>query len=251
MKITKREILASISIIAVMLTVGFLISSVINNNLHDEYQEYDTAIQIDNDSELFQYGINTSVGNAFVSGKLKAIDPVSYDDINGEYAEITKVTEKYTMHTRLVTHTRTNSEGKTETYTTTEVYYSWDEIKRESFHCSKISFLDIEFLYGVISFPPKKEIDTIYEDNSVFESVGDIRNVFYGSPAECEGTVYAQLSNNTIKNAEFFNDKSIEETIKMLESKAVLIAFWILWVVFIGLAVFGFCYLDNWWLEKN
>ena len=61
--------------------------------------------------------MRTDIGNAFVYGELKAVDTVSYDEIEGDFSYIKKVKEKYTKHTRIVTKTRTNSKGETETYT--------------------------------------------------------------------------------------------------------------------------------------
>lgn len=243
-QITKREILASISIIAIMLLLGFFISNLISNALLDKYQEYDTAVQIDNDSELFKYGMNTNIGNAFVYGNLNVLDPVSYPEIKGKYGSITKRKEKYTRHTRTVTHTRTNSKGKTETYTTTEVYYSWDSAGSESIHCNKISFLDVEFKYGKIPLDGESYLDTIYESSNV-------RYIYYGSPVNCKGTLYAVLGDKTISKVQFYHNSNIEDTMKLLESKWQLIIFWIFWIILIGAAVFGFYYIDNNWLESN
>lgn len=120
--VTKREILFSIVIIAVMLVFGFMISNGINNSLLGKYQEYNTALQIDNNKDVFQHGMKTNIGNAFVYGELKAIDTVTFNEIGGSYSYIEKVKEKYTMHTRTVTKTRTNSKGETETYTEIDKY---------------------------------------------------------------------------------------------------------------------------------
>ena len=98
-EITKREILASISIIAMMLLIGFVISGRISNYILDRNEKYNKAIKIES-SELFEYGMRTDVGYAFVYGDLKAVDTVSYPEINGEYMYIEKIEEHYNMHTR-------------------------------------------------------------------------------------------------------------------------------------------------------
>ena len=125
MEITKREVFASIAIVAVMFVLGFVIGDKIQDRQNDVNAEYQKAVQIENNTELFQYGMSTNVGNAFVYGDLKAIDTVSFEEIGGEYLYVEKVEEHYNRHTRTVTKTRTVN-GKTQTYTTTEVYYSWD-----------------------------------------------------------------------------------------------------------------------------
>lgn len=88
-EITKREILASISIIAVMILFGILISSKISEHQMDENEIYNKAVKIES-QEMFQYGMDTNVGNAFVYGDLKAVDTVTYPEIGGEYMYVEK-----------------------------------------------------------------------------------------------------------------------------------------------------------------
>ena len=84
MEVTKREIIISIAIAAVMLTIGFFIYGKITDDQNDKNAEYQKAVHIE-DSELFQYGMDTNVGNAFVYGDLRAVDVVTFDEIGGEY----------------------------------------------------------------------------------------------------------------------------------------------------------------------
>ena len=226
-----------------MLLIGVVIHGNINDSLMLEYQKYNTALQIENDSNLFAYGMKTNVGNAFIYGKLKAIDTVTYPEIDGEYSYVKKVKEKYTQHTRTVTKTRTVN-GKTQTYTTTETYWTWDEVDSWDKHSTKISFLDIEFDYGMINFPSAYHITTQKESNK-------IRYQYYGSSAECDGTLYAILGDNTINETSFYVNSNIEETIDSLKSGWQLVLFWIGWILLTGGCVFGFYYIDNKWLEDK
>lgn len=242
--VTKREVLFSIVIIAVMLVFGFMISSRISNSLMNDYQEYNTALQIDNNKDVFQHGMRTNIGNAFVYGELKAVDTVSYNEIEGDFSYIKKVKEKYTRHTRTVTKTRTNPKGE-------EEYYTWDYVSQESKSSTKIDFIGVEFLYGTIHLPSEREIKTIYADGDWWHSSGDIRYVYYAAPAECKGTLYAVLKDNTISNVHFYYDKNIEDTIESLESEWQIIVFWIFWILLIGGLVVGFYVIDNKWLEDR
>ena len=121
-EITKREILASISIIAVLLLIGFIISGKISDHLIDKNEKYNKAVKI-KEQDLFEYGMRTDIGNAFVYGDLEAVDTVTYPEIGGKYMYVRKVEEHYTMHTRQVAHTTTVN-GHSHTYYTTEVYWS-------------------------------------------------------------------------------------------------------------------------------
>ena len=151
MEITKREILASISIIAVLLLAGVLISSKISDHQMEENEKYNKAIKIES-TDLFQYGMETNVGNAFVYGELKAVDTVTYPEIGGEYMYVEKVEEHYNMHTR--TYTTTDGKGHTQTHT--EVYWSWDYAGKEEKTCNEISFCGITFKSNKRSLPESK-----------------------------------------------------------------------------------------------
>lgn len=241
--ITKREVIFSIVILAVMLTLGLMIHGSIDNAMMAKHQEYNMALRIDNNADMFTYGMSTNVGSAYVYGVMDTVDPVSFEEIEGEYSSITKVKEKYTMHTRTVTKTRTVN-GKTQTYTTTETYWTWDRVGSWSDHSSKITFLGVEFDYGIFSMPSEYHLDTIKESSH-------IRYKYYGAPTTAEGTLYADLRDNTINNTRMYYYTSIEEAHALMTSKAGLVIFWVVWVILSGGAVFCFVYIDNHWLEDK
>lgn len=240
-KITKREVLASIAIIAVLLIVGLGISDGISDKIADKNEKYNKAIKIES-TEIFDYGMRTNVGNAFVYGELKAVDPVSYPDIKGKYIYIEKVTEKYTQHTRTVT--TTDSKGKT--HTKTETYWTWDPIDSESKHSKELLFCEIKFPYKKIDIPGAEYIDTI--------STGyHLRDVYYGTKAKHKGTIFTKLKDGTISDkSSFYNDKKTEEAKEHLTKgeKGWLIVFWLAWIVLIIACVIGFYYFENDWLEE-
>lgn len=241
--ITKREVIFSIVILAVMLTFGLMIHGSIDNAMMAKHQEYNMALRIDNNADMFTYGMSTNVGNAYVYGVMDTVDPVSFEEIEGEYSSITKVKERYTKHTRTVTKTRVVN-GKTQTYTTTETYWTWDRVGSWSDHATKITFLGVEFDYGIFSMPSEQYLDTIKESSK-------IRYKYYGAPTTAEGTLYADLRDNTINNTRMYYYTSIEEAHALMTSKADLVIFWIVWVILSGGAVFCFVYIDNHWLEDR
>ena len=240
-EITKREIIASISIIAVMILIGVLISTKISEHELDQNEKYNKAVKIDS-QEMFQYGLDTNVGNAFVYGDLEAVDTVTYPEISGEYMYVEKVKERYTKHTRQVAHTKTVN-GKTQTYYTTETYWTWDRISSEDIKCKEISFCGITFKSNKFDIPGTDYIDTIKESSH-------IRYKYYGIGTKFTGTIFTELKDGTISdNTNFYNNMNIEETVERLESGGGEIVFWILWIILIIICVFGFYYLDNKWLE--
>lgn len=241
MTITKREVLFSIVIICIMLIIGIIISGNINDAVMEKQQEYITALQINNDKDLFEYGMRTNVGNAFVYGELKAVDTVTFDEIGGEYSYVEKVKERYTRHTRTVTYKDSNGKTKTKT----EVYWTWDRVDSWDKHSEKITFLDVEFDYGTINFPSADYICTIKESSR-------IRYKYYGDPIYSIGTIYTNLKDGTIsKYTTMYYNRTIEEALEIKTSDFGIIFFWIFWIFLTGGAVCGFYYIDNRWLEDN
>lgn len=241
--ITKREVIFGIVIIAVMLTLGLVIHGSIDNALMLEYQKYNTALRIDKDANMFAYAMNTNIGNSYVRGPLRAIDTVTFPEIGGEYSYVEKVKERYTQHTRVVTETYTVN-GKTQTRTRIETYWTWDRVQSWDDHSEKINFLESEFSYGTVDFPSASYITTIKESSN-------IRYKYYGAPTACEVTVYADLRNDTMKAQRTFYDTSIEDAHKSMTGKGELVIFWVIWIVLTAGAVYGFVYFDNYWLEDR
>lgn len=241
MEIKKREVIASVVIVALMLIIGFAISEKIRQSLLEDYQVYDTAAQVD-DKELFEYGMETNVGYAFVYGELKTLDPVSYPEVSGKYSYIKKEEQEYRQHSRTVTKTYTDSKGKTHTKTEIEYYWTWDTMRTESKTATKISFLDVEFAYEKIPFPSSHQIDIV-------KTGYHRRNVYYGTETDFQGTLFTSLKENTINNTKFYKYQTIAEAIENLEKGSEIVIFWVLWILLIIGLVIGFYYLENKWLD--
>lgn len=239
--ITKREILVSIAIIAILLAIGLWISDDITEHQMDKNAVYEKALKVDS-ADIFEYGMRTNVGNAFVYGDLKAVDTVTFPEIGGEYMTVRKITERYTKHKRTVTKTRTVN-GKTQTYTEVEVYWTWDEIDRETKKNEKVTFLGVEFNRDKIDIPDLRYIDTIKESSK-------IRYQYYGTGTEFVGTIYTDLRDGTISDdSNFYENRTIEQTVEHLKVPVGAMVFWAGWVILMGGSLFGFYYIDNRWLE--
>lgn len=238
-EITKREILASISIVAIMLLIGVLIAGKLSDYQLDKNEKYNKAIKIES-QELFEYGMRTNVGNAFVYGDLKAVDTVAYPEIDGEYMYIEKVKERYTEHTEIVYE---YDEDGNVTGFHEESYWTWDYAGSEDQTCSEVLFLGHVFPVSKIDLPGEEYIDTIKESSH-------IRYKYYGVGLKFTGTIFTELGDKTITdNSSFYENMTIDEAVEHLESNYAIWIFWIIWIVLIGACVYGFYYIDNKWLE--
>jgi hypothetical protein len=251
-----------------MICVGFLISNKIADHIADTNAIYYTAAKIDNNADQFNYGIKTNIGNALVYGTLSTIDPVSMDTLTGEYMYIEKVYERYSMHTRVVTHRSANGT----TYTTTETYYTWDTCKREEKSATTVAFLDREFSINLFSLGwsntlilnqetlsgnilNKVSNNYVYEDGDFWSSVGDIRYHYNVIPVTKTGSILVRLGDNTITpingNKISIEDGTPTEIIQHLQDSEGIpcIIFWVIWSIIIIILVVVYVAHDNNWLE--
>jgi hypothetical protein len=212
---------------------GVLISNKISEYQMDKNEIYNKAVKIES-TDLFQYGMDTNIGNAFVHGELKTVDTVTYPEIGGQYMYVVKVKERHTRHTRTV------RSGKT---THTQTYWTWDEVGRKHVKCKKVSFCGVTFSSRKIKIPKTSYITTIKKSHR-------IRYKYYGTGTKFTGTIFTDLRNKTISdNTVFYNNYNIEETVNFLESGVWIGAFWVCWILLIVACVLGFYYFDNDWLE--
>lgn len=241
MEITKRELIASVSILAIMITIGLLIGGKINENHQDKIVKYNKAFKISKDEDLFEYAMKTNVGNAFVEGIIKAVDPISHEDVEGEYLKIKRVKERYTRHTRTVT-TRVN--GKTRTRT--EVYWSWDAVGSTTYTANKLTFLKKTFDVSKFDLNGTSYLNTVKVSHN-------IRYKYYGLDKEFKATVFGTLKDNTIegKNIYVYKDVTISEILEELDKNVWIFVFWILWIIATLTIIYLFVTLDNDWLNKN
>ncbi|PTY93040.1 hypothetical protein [Heyndrickxia sporothermodurans] len=243
-EITKREVLVSISIVLIMVGLGFLIATKVHDYTMSSNEKYFKALKVDNDPELFQYAIDTEVGNLVSYGTVKAKEPVSDPMIDGKYFDLTKIEEHYVMKTRTVTYTDSN--GKTQTKT--ETYWEWEEYDRWYSHTDTFTYLGQTYDFDFIKFSHDSYIDT-YEDGMF----SDVRYKFYGIPSKFNGSLYSKATKKTIANNTFHYGQTIKQLMSQKENEAshMTIFFWILWTFVIGLAVFGFVALDNKFLNAQ
>lgn len=248
MKITNREIIASIAIVAVMLVVGFIISDKITDYQNDKNSEYQKAVHI-SDTKLFQYGIETNVGNAFVYGDLNAVDTVTFAEIGGEYLYVEKIEKRYERHEEWETVKDDDGNERREK----KVWYEWEIENRESQHSEQIEFCGIVFTYDKIPFSDADYIETVNGGREWSWKSGEhvkVKFEYYGVPIANAGTIYTRLADETISDgSRFYKDCTIEEALKKCTSGISHIVFWIFWILLICGCVYGFYYLDNKWLE--
>lgn len=270
MEITKREIMVSVVIFFILLGLGFLIHNLIIENYILEVEKYNKALKIDNDVELFKYSIDTEVGNVLVYGKFKVDSGVSFSELKNDYTYIKKETEEYRRHSRQVC----NTDSKGNTHCHTEYYYSWDIINTESRNVNDIFFLERKCDYHLFNNYPEYRLDVasnvidskkdyvknnyLYKDKMGFfgASVGDIRYYYYYTPKDFMGTIFIKAKDKTMLNVGesgsiAINDSDLNTTIENKKNQEIIInvVFWIIWIILTGLAIYGYVYLDNDYLE--
>ena len=246
MEITKREVLVSICILFLMVTMGFGLSEKIVDSVDASNEKYFKALKIDNDKDMFNYAYNTNIGNMFAYGTVYVLDPVSIPDIDGQYAEIRKVKEEYTRHERQVQKTK-RVNGNTVTYYETEVYWTWDYQTEWNWDATQFSFLDRTFDYkiinGCLSDHHKETIQESYY----------IRYKYYVVDTQHIGSMFLNIQNNQLSDFDFYKNQHYKEIVERKQGEGIglLPVFWVSWIVLIGFVIFGFVYFDNHYLEDR
>lgn len=243
-RITKRELLASVTIIAIMFLIGFVIAGKIETSQMDKSAEYYKAAQITG-SDMFQYGMDTSVGNTFVYGTLEPVDTVTFPEIGGQYMFVEKVEEHYNRYEEKVK--KKDSDGKE--HTEIEVRYRWDVERREKLQAKELKFSGVVFPIEKITLPGSRYIDTIKGDRTWSWKSGEfvkVRFKYYGCQGPYIGTIYTDLRDGAIlDNSPFYENQEISQVVEHLTSGYGTIIFWIVWIALTSFVVFGFCYLEN------
>ena len=96
---------------------------------------------------------------------------------------------------------------------------------------------------------PKEIIKRVKWDEKLNIEVCYVTRTYLTTPAVNRGTIFVNLKDKTINNAEYYNNMNLEETFKYVTTHFPMWLFWVLWIMLTGAAVFGFCYLENKWLE--
>ena len=245
-EVTPREVIFSIFIIGILYAIGFLIAGHIEKHIAAKNLKYRQAIQIRDNGFEVKHASDTDVGDAFVEGNFYTVDPVSWNGLGGEHLSIKRDKERYTMHTRTVHYTVTDSKGRSHTKTRKEHYWTWDVIESARKMASRITFCGNEYGTGTFDFSyighSVKKVDTGYHK----------RDVFYYRPKDFRGVVFAQLKEGGIKGTPpVMANMTIESYYKALTNSHGVGIFWICWWIFIGICVYAFVAIENQWLEKG
>ena len=233
--VTKRTILIFI-VLSVVFTVFV---SVVTGNMratnNDKLLQYQKSLKIDS-NDMFEYAINTNVGNIMAYGKVKSIGYVEDSYIKGQYMYIDRKEEHYVRKTRQVPVTI----GKTTTYRT-EVYYEWDFYNRDYFKVT-----DYEFLGKKFKFDELKTNYTQYIDTVKFTS--NKRYVYNATPLEFMGTLKSYVSTNKLSNNTFYVNKKHDVVIKSVETDDTTISVFAALIWLFGLVIIfaSICVIEDW-----
>lgn len=239
-EITLRELIFSVLILGVMVFIGFLVSSAIEEKVNSRNLTYRQASTISTTNE-FQHALRTDAGHAFVNGRFTALKPVRNSLIDGEYLGIRVAHQEYRMHTQH--YTTTDSKGRVHHHT--RHYWTWDTMHTEEHHSPDVEYCGVKFPYDKFNY------HMIYEDTHTEKTGHNRRDVINTMPREFNATIFANIVNRGISGSADLSTMGIEAYRKYLVEDHSLVLFWLLWGILIGFALYGFYYCENRWLEDN
>lgn len=246
MEITKREIAFSLIILLVLCAVGFAVHDKMFDSMAAENEQYYKAVKIMDDSELFNYTLETGAGDILAYGTFSAVTPITDPEVKGEYMYLEKVHERYTMHTRTVT---TTVNGKTRTRV--ETYWTWDRVGSEDKGTEYFEFLSNKIYFDKGKFPAVR----LYGDDLAVDSSGGYisdgyHKRHYIRAVKDDGTG-SMFTDGSLENYTIHYGMTPEEVIQEKEDGQNQFhkVFWIVAVLIIAIVIGLFCYADNDWLE--
>lgn len=237
--ITLREAIFSFFLIGLMTFLGFLISSKIEGKVNNSTLRYRQAVEIS--SSEFQHGLKTGIGDVFVNGELEAINPVSYEHIDGEYLSIHIEKQEYRRHTQH--YTTTDNKGRVHHHV--RHYWSWDTVGYDSKHVDKVKYCGVELPYGQFAY------DCIKSDGKIRNLRFHYREIIHTKPIKFNATMFGNLKVNKIEGKPLLTYSTIKKYREELTTSHFVIGFWFFWSVLTIMIVMGFFIIDNVWLEED
>ena len=245
MEVTKREILFSAIILAIMIGLGVWISNPLVSKASEKALKVVSATRV-KDSDNFDYIRRTNVGHFIAEGELIANDTLRSPDLQGIYSRIEKITEEYRLHTE--TYTTTDGKGHVQVHTRT--YHSWDEVKRENNVSTSFTFLGKRFTAKEIKYNVPTEKSVTVEDKTTKWYENERRFVYRTTPIVVSGIMDGTAEDKAYKELTFKKDYTIDKAVEKAEKNigTAPVVFWILWSIVIASVVTLFYVCENKWL---
>lgn len=216
-----RQTSAIIMIVAIVF--GVLCSVIMIGTRHRNLKIYRHAAVIRDADSLTTFLAGGDGNYALVEGDITAVDPVSVDQIVGQYMSIRVMEEAYR---------ETTDAGGTTTY-------DWEEVSTTESSCQYLELLGAKLAYDSFEGIPEGSTQTVSDSsNSQIQYEYAARNPRY------TGTTFLELQNGTVSRAQFYNELNTKEVLKQVSSFTGLIALWGI-VIIIVIASYSVKYLSS------
>lgn len=186
--------------------------------------KYDNMLVIDDDPKLLEEMIKKSDGTeAFIHGYLRCKNPVSMENLNGEYLYIEKRYQEYVRKSRT-----SHSNGKTKrTY-----YHTWETKNTEEKYCYEFEICGRDFSAYDFKLPKKYYVSTYHHQDDKNK-----RDEFYVIDKEYEVTLLVKFEGKDVvpeRGSDIkINVTGLEETRNMYMKKDMksIGFFWFYWII--------------------
>lgn len=201
-RMTLFAISALISL-SLMIFLGIKIYSYNSDNYHSLFNQYESAIQISTNDQL-AYALDSYSSTALICGKMSTQNPVSFEEIDGEFISIVRYEEEHVSYMRKVGAKRLS--GNT-----------WSTKDAEFIHSNNVNLLGIEFPSDSFNFDYYEPINlennlkNEYRKNSIYIEgnclyISDtLRYRYEAIPSSLEGTFFVNIEDNTIVKCNEFS----------------------------------------------
>lgn len=248
--VTWKTIIRTILVmgLALLISWGFVgLSNASVDNIIERNERFNNMIKVTDETTL-NYCINSQINEFLISGTAKAEQPITLEELKGEYSYIKKTKYHYESHIETYTESYTDSEGKTHTVTKTRTVWDWEYKNSEEWSTNTVTLLGKSFNYNNTSHSTNtiryedygSKSNSFWKDGYYYYTDDDTRYEYSIVPLEYTTTF---VSDYNLGMKEGFYSDSIEEVIVPQSTTGIRTFFYIL--IFISL-VTGIVILIFW-----
>ena len=251
--VTWRTIIRTILVMGLVLLIswGFIgLSNTSVDNIIERNERFNNMIKV-TDEDILNYCINSQINEFLINGNAKAEQPVTLEELKGEYSYIKKTKYHYESHIETYTESYTDSNGKVHTVTKTRTVWEWEYKNSEEWSTNTVKLLGKSFDYNNTSHSTNTikykdygiKPNSLWKDDHYYYTDDDTRYEYSIVPLEFTTTF---ISDYNLDMKEGFYSSSIEDVITPQSTTGIRVFFYILIMITIIGGIIILIFWENW-----
>lgn len=251
--VTWRTIVRTILVmsISLLLSYGFIeLTTICTNSIMARNERFNNMVKVI-DEDTLNYCINSQVDEFLIRGTAKADNPVTLEELTGEYSYIRRTKYHYESHTETYTVTVSDGNGKSHIETKTRIVWDWENKGSDKWSTNTVTLLNKTFTFNNTSHSSRtirykdyaaKETST-WKDNHYYYTDDNTRYEYEVIPLEY---TTAFISDYNLNMKQGFLSREIEDIIKPQSIVGIRIFFFILSIASLIAGIVFLIFWEEW-----